>query len=141
MSSYKWSLSHLAGPSIPNLLNVPGGIEVKSSGLALAHEVRWARSRRDRSRGLLGSVLNAGEALVIVPAKQVHTFGMVYAIDVVFCDKRWVLRHVVRSMAPRRVTRVVPSAHFVIELPEGTVPREVAPGEVMEVRDQPSSDL
>ena len=141
MSSCKWSLSHLVGPSIPNLLNVPGTIEVQSSGLLLARDVRWARSRRERSSGLLGSALYPGEALVIEPCKQVHTLGMTFAIDVVFCDVSWVVRHLTLSMAPWRVSRLVLKSRFVVELPAGTVPPEVSHGEVLVARDQPCSDL
>ena len=120
---------------------MPGGIEVKSSGHFLARDVRWARSWRERARGLVGSVLRSGDALVLEPAKQVHTFRLHHPIDVVFCDRRWVVRHVVRSMAPRRVTRIVSAAQYAIELAAGSVPTEVSPGDVLVVWDQPSSDL
>ena len=53
-------------------------------------------------------------------AKQVHTFGMRVPLDVVFCDREWNVVHGVKEMAPRRVSRFVRSAYFVIELPPGT---------------------
>lgn len=56
---------------------------------------------------------------MIVRARQVHTFGMRYAIDVCFCDREWRVLYVVRSMRPRRVTRWVRGAAFVVEAPEG----------------------
>ena len=97
------------------------GIEV--AGRVLADRVRWARSWRERSDGLLRSEpLRDGEALVIEPARQVHTIGMTYPIDVVFCDRKSRVRHVVRRLAPQRITRVVFGARFAIELPAGVVP-------------------
>ncbi len=75
----------------------------------------------ERARGLLArEPLEAGEALVIAPARQVHTFGMRYAIDVCFCDRGWRVLHLVEAMRPRRVTRWVPKAFFVVEAPAGT---------------------
>lgn len=77
---------------------------------------------------------------MLTPAKQVHTFGMGYPIDVVFCDKSWTIRHIARSVAPRRFTRIVFSARYVVELPQGTVPDDLTVGETLSV-DQPTRDL
>ncbi len=108
------------------------GIEAR--GTLVAHEVRWARSWRDRSGGLLRSKpLSHGEALVLEPGRQVHTIGMTYPIDVVFCDREWRVRHVVRHMAPRRMTRVVFTARYAVELPAGTLPVELDRGMVLRV--------
>ncbi len=71
-------------------------------------------------RGLLaGPPLAAGEALVIERARQVHTFGMRYPIDVCFCDRSWHVLHAVRAMRPRRVTRWVGRAFFAVETRAG----------------------
>ena len=70
--------------------------------------------------GLLGTDrISEGEALVIAGARQVHTFGMSYAIDVLFCDTNWVVRHRILNLRPQRLTKWVRSAWFVIELPGG----------------------
>lgn len=95
----------------------------------IAQRVRWARSPGERARGLLGAAeLRPGEALVIEPARQVHTFGMRYAIDVCFCDRAWRVLHVVTAMRPRRVTRWVRGARYAIEAPAGAL-RDVEPGD------------
>lgn len=57
--------------------------------------------------------------MILSPGRQVHTFGMSGPIDVVFCTRDWEVLHVVRAMAPRRVTRLLWSATHVIELPPG----------------------
>ncbi|MDQ5816227.1 MAG: DUF192 domain-containing protein, partial [Actinomycetota bacterium] len=42
-----------------------------------------------------------------------------YAIDVLFCDADWIVRHRVHRLGPNRITRWVRRAWFVIELPGG----------------------
>jgi len=104
-------------------------IVVESSGRIVAHEVRWARTFAERSKGLIGSPPpTPGQALVIEPATQVHTFRMGYSIDVVFVDRDWRVRHVVRNMARRRMSRFVFGSRFVIETASGSLPDEVKPG-------------
>ncbi len=105
-------------------------VVIAATGEVIAHRVRWARSLRDRLRGLIGVVhMQPGDALIIQPARQVHTFGMKVSIDVVFCDIDGEVRHVVRRMRPGRITRWVASASFAIELAGGSLPAAVEPGE------------
>jgi uncharacterized membrane protein (UPF0127 family) len=109
---------------------VSGAIVLVSTGEVLATNIAWARTAWERARGLIARPpLDGGAALVIDPARQVHTFGMSYAIDIVFCDSRWVVRHVVRSMKPGRLTRWVARGRYAIELAQGSVPQDVACGE------------
>lgn len=72
--------------------------------------------------------LGPGEALVIPRARQVHTFGMTYALDVIFCDDRWRVRHVDRALQPRRITKWVFGSRYVIEMPGGKA-GDVVPGD------------
>src|SRR5262245_1309049 len=76
-----------------------------------------ARTRAERRRGLLGRDHIDG-ALVLRPCRQVHTFGMRCPIDVLWCDRRGkVLR--MATLAPRRISRLVLRARFVIEAGAG----------------------
>jgi uncharacterized protein len=101
----------------------------ESSGRIVAHDVRWARTLAERSKGLIGSPpLTTGEALIIEPGTQVHTFRMSYPIDVVFAGRDWKVRHVVRSMRPRRMSKFVFGSRFVIELASGALPDEIQRG-------------
>ena len=105
-------------------------IQVASSGTVVASDVRWARSTVDRARGLIGeSSISPGAAMVFEPAHQIHTFGMKIPLDVVFCDSKWKVLHVVRRMPPRRITKIVWRARFGVELAAGTLPEEVNVGE------------
>jgi uncharacterized membrane protein (UPF0127 family) len=94
-----------------------------STGEVLAHTLEWARTLSRRMRGLIGRAppLAPGHALVIERASQVHTFGVREPIDIVFCDESWIVRHIVRSMHPYRVSRWVARCRYAVELPGGTV--------------------
>ncbi len=51
----------------------------------------WVAERlRERLRGLLGrETLAPGELLLLERCRMIHTFGMRFAIDVVFLDRAW----------------------------------------------------
>ncbi len=93
-----------------------------------------ARSRRDRARGLLGRDGVEG-ALLLEPARSVHTVGMRFPLDVAFCDAEMVVLKVVR-MPRHRVSMPVPRARCVIEAEAGTFGRwELRPGDQLEVKE------
>ena len=111
-------------------------------GRPLADSIAWAHRPVDRMRGLRGRRLTEGQALVIAGARQIHTFGMRYAIDVLFCDDRWVVHHTVVRMTSHRITRWVGRARWAIELPGGTA-EDVRVGErlLLVPSNRPASDV
>ena len=106
------------------------------SGATIARRVKWARDPLARTRGLIGQRrLEPGGALIIERGGgQVHTFGMRYALDVVFCDERWLVLHVVRGLRPRRMTRWVRGCRYVVELRAGALPQDLGAGNRLELR-------
>ncbi|MFT5426169.1 MAG: uncharacterized membrane protein (UPF0127 family) [Gammaproteobacteria bacterium] len=69
----------------------------------------------DRMRGLLfSSPLKENEGLLIAPCSSVHTFGMRYAIDLVFLDKQLTVVKTVKSLKPWRMA--ASNAYMVLEL-------------------------
>ena len=79
-----------------------------------------ATSLWQRMRGLLARPpLVEGQALILPQAHQIHTVGMRYPIDVVFCDREWNVIRLYRSMRPGRVTRWIGRARWALELPLG----------------------
>ena len=93
----------------------------RSLDVVVAERAAVAASACSRARGLLGSSpLEAGEGLVIVPCRGVHTLGMAYPIDVVHLDRAGVVRAVVRHLRPWRLGPLVWGAHLALELPAGT---------------------
>jgi uncharacterized protein len=87
-----------------------------------------------RRRGLIGRNGVDG-AMLLCPASIVHTFRMVFTIDVAFCDRHLVVLRTVR-MRPNRCSRPVPSSAAVIEAEAGAFARwGVVPGARLRVDD------
>jgi uncharacterized membrane protein (UPF0127 family) len=80
-----------------------------------------ASTRGDRRRGLLGRDGIEG-ALLLKPARSVHTIGMRFAIDVAFCDRQFTVV-AVRCMKRSRVSRPRLRAACVIEASAGAFDR------------------
>ncbi len=80
-----------------------------------------ARSRGARRRGLLGRDGIEG-ALLLAPARSVHTLGMRFDIDVAFLDRDGVVRRTVR-MRRHRVGLPCWSARSVVEADAGAFAR------------------
>jgi uncharacterized protein len=89
---------------------------------------------RSRSRGLLGRRGLDG-AILLRPARAVHTLGMKFPIDVAFLDGDLRVIRVV-SMARWRVGRPVPRARAVLETERGVF-REwsLRPGDQLEIKE------
>ena len=96
----------------------------------LSASASFAQTHRERARGLIGRPpLTGTEALVFEKTPQVHTFGMTYPLDVIFCDRGLEVLHVSRGLAPRRISRWVLRARYTIEMKGGSVPGSLARGD------------
>ncbi len=85
----------------------------------VADRVLYGNTFYLRLRGLRGrETLQAGEAIVLDPCRQVHTFGLRFSIDAVFRDGDQKVVHV-QTLVPRRISRFVRNARTCIELPDG----------------------
>lgn len=92
-----------------------------------------ADTARLRSRGLLGRDGIDG-ALLLRPARAVHTIRMRFPLDVAHCDADLVVLRTTR-MPPNRIGRPCFRARCVIEAEAGAFERwGVAPGVQLEVR-------
>ena len=95
--------------------------------------VELAEARHDRMRGLLGRDGIDG-ALLLRPAKSVHSFGMRFSIDVAFCDRDMVVLRTI-ALRPNRLSRPALRARCVIEAESGAFERwKLRPGDRLEVR-------
>jgi uncharacterized membrane protein (UPF0127 family) len=99
----------------------------------LATSIEVADHGRARRKGLLGrDSLRAGEGLWIIPCESVHTFGMRFAIDLVYLDRKRRVKKVRSSVPPWRLSACL-SAHSVIELASGTIrSTQTSPGDYLE---------
>ncbi len=90
----------------------------------IARKVRYCDNPFTRLKGLLGTKeLGRDEACWIIPCNMVHTFGMGYAIDVVFLDKKNEIVSVIQNLKPNRFSPLVKGAHSVVEFASGTQER------------------
>jgi uncharacterized membrane protein (UPF0127 family) len=93
----------------------------RNTVLAVAVEI--ADRGRTRSRGLLGrAALREGEGLWIVPCEAIHTFGMRFAIDLVYLGRNRRVKKTCSSVPAWRISACL-TAHSVLELPSGTIAR------------------
>jgi uncharacterized membrane protein (UPF0127 family) len=96
--------------------------------------VEVAATRRERMRGLLGRDGIDG-ALLLRPARSVHTFGMRFALDVAVCNRDMVVLRTV-SLPANRITRPSIKGRCIIEAEAGAFDRwKLRPGDRLEVRE------
>jgi uncharacterized membrane protein (UPF0127 family) len=90
-----------------------------SKDVFLGDAIEVAETSSARRRGLLNyRALTPGQGLWIVPCEAVHTFGMKFAIDVAFLNRRRTVVKI-RKELPRRRIAFCLTAHSVLELPAG----------------------
>lgn len=89
-------------------------------GTVLGESIRVADTGLARIVGLLGErELLPGDGLLIVPSQGVHTWGMLFPIDIAVLDNDWNVLALRRRMRQFRMTRVFWKAAAVLELPSG----------------------
>lgn len=85
----------------------------------LRMQVRICESRLERGRGMLWRPLpDLNDALLLQRCRAVHTIGMRYSLDVLFCDATGRILRIVPSLRPGRVAHE-PRAVQVWELRAG----------------------
>jgi len=73
-------------------------------------------------RGLLGRArLRGDEGLWVVPCQGIHTFGVLFPLDVVFLDQNCRVIHIIEHLSPFRSSPVRMQSSSVLELPSRTV--------------------
>jgi hypothetical protein len=104
----RWRRRRDAIRVLPGALHAPSGV--------VAQRVTWCVTRPERVRGVLGRPpLGPDEAYVICHARQVHTVGVPYPMDAIFCDRRWRVLHV-ETLHPRSRSKRVDGALYCVEL-------------------------
>jgi uncharacterized membrane protein (UPF0127 family) len=97
-----------------------------------------ARSFWSRLQGLLGvKSIQAGEGLLIVPCRSVHTFFMQFPIDVCFLSPDGVVVHLIPNLKPFRLTGLVWGASMTLEASVGWIrDHQVREGDQLELRER-----
>jgi len=92
----------------------------RTRGTVLGEAIELADTSAKRRTGLLKhDHLEPGTGLWIVPCESVHTFFMKFAIDLVYVDRKHVVRKVRHAVPAWRLSACL-SAHSILELPPGT---------------------
>jgi uncharacterized membrane protein (UPF0127 family) len=82
--------------------------------------------------------IKRSEGLLLRPCAQVHTFGLRFAIDVVFCDADLRVIHLA-TLRPRRVSRYVRGAKCCIEMAAGCAAGSgIEPGTQLAIAEAPA---
>jgi len=90
----------------------------------IADQVLLADTFFKRMFGLMPvKILEENKGLLICPCKQVHTFHMKYAIDVVFLSKGSFIVHIEHALVPSRITGYFKHAETILELNSGEAER------------------
>jgi uncharacterized membrane protein (UPF0127 family) len=72
--------------------------------------------------GLLGKRrLDSGCGLLITPSSGIHTFGMLFSIDVVALSRSFRVLRLWHRLAPFRLTSISLKTHSILELPAGQI--------------------
>lgn len=97
-------------------------IQNLTRGTLVAERCRVARSLRERTVGLLGTMEpSPGDGLLIERTQSIHMFFMRYAIDVVFVDRSARVTRYVAGLRPWRVVWWARGARDCVELGVGTL--------------------
>ncbi len=97
-------------------------VKVLREGEVIGTQIQVATNFFCRLRGLLGRArLEKEEGLLLLPCRQVHTFFMSFAIDVLFLDKQGKIVELMPEMTPGHASPLVKDGYQVLELPAGTV--------------------
>jgi uncharacterized membrane protein (UPF0127 family) len=93
----------------------------RARNTVLATQADIADTSRKRRVGLLKHTsLPPGQGLWIAPCEGIHTFGMKFAIDVLFLDRKKKVLKARREMKAARLSLCL-WAESVLELPPGTI--------------------
>jgi uncharacterized membrane protein (UPF0127 family) len=75
-----------------------------------------------RLRGLLGRFkLRSDEAIWVVPSRGIHTFGLLFNIDVIYLDSQCRVVHLIEHLGPLRIAPLRLRCASVLELPSGSI--------------------
>jgi uncharacterized membrane protein (UPF0127 family) len=91
-------------------------------GSEVATRVRRADRAWSRMVGLLGRrSLAENDGLLLTPCASIHTFFMLFPIDLLYLDREHVVVKAVRALRPFRLSACLRGAHSVLELSAGAI--------------------
>jgi len=101
---------------------VPMTLRDITRATAVGTRITIADTSLTRLIGLMGRRgLDSGCGLLIRPSSGIHTFGMLFAIDVVALSRDLRVLKLWHRLAPFRVTSINLNIHSMLELPAGQI--------------------
>jgi uncharacterized protein len=99
-------------------------IQRAHTAIEIPMQIKAAHSWWTRLVGLLGTgSLADGHGLWLQPCGSIHTIGMRYKIDVVFLDKKNVIRKLAKRVSPFRFCLAPKATFSVVEFSAGAIER------------------
>ena len=106
----------------------------KRNGELIAGNVLIASKLLERMKGLMFSLeLPSCDGLLIKQCNSIHTFFMLYPIDIIFLDKDFKVIRTIYNISPWKMTWVYLKASQVLEMKAGTLSTNISEGDVLEV--------
>ena len=100
---------------------LPGALFDQNRERCIVRKVWKANGAWERMRGLLGRArLGEDEALLLEPCRSVHSFGMSYALDLVYIDRGGCVCKLVYGLRPGRFSASL-GAHATVEFAAGAL--------------------
>jgi uncharacterized protein len=97
-------------------------VSIPGKAVTIGSRIGLADTSLSRLFGLLGKRgIDPGCGILIRPSSGVHTFFMLFSIDVVALDRNLCVQKAWRRMRPFRVTSVSLKTHSVLELAPGQI--------------------
>lgn len=104
-----------------------------SAGEIICHKMIVANQIFLRMKGLMfSSGLPDCDGFLIGPCNSIHTFFMLYPLDIIFLDKNFKIVKVIYDLAPWRMTWIYFRSHQVLEMKAGSLRKDLKPGEMLE---------
>lgn len=103
------------------------------AGEVVCQDMAIADDMFARMKGLMFSENLPGcDGLLISPCNSIHTFFMLYSLDVVFLDRDFNVVKVIYDLRPWRMSWIYFKAHQVLEMRAGTLRKDLKSGDKLE---------
>ena len=105
----------------------------KIDGEVICKNMMIAESFSERLKGLMFSEkLPNCDGFLLNPCRSIHTFFMLYSIDVVFLNKHLKVVKVIKNLKPWRITLIYFRAEQVLEMKAGDLKENISAGDQLE---------
>jgi uncharacterized protein len=104
-----------------------------ASGEVVCQKMVVAKNILARMKGLMFSQsLPDCDGFLISPCNSIHTFFMLYPLDIVFLDEDFKVVKIIRNLSPWRMTWIYFKARHVLEMKAETLTRDLRSGDRLE---------